>query len=78
MSYVACSLSCGTILFNKMMSFVSIGSFMNMATLSYVTAGNFTIRHEMLINKTSKPNKTSVLNFNIKIIRYFITKKNNY
>ena len=62
------NLSCGTVLFNKMMSFVSTGYFMNRATLSYVMAENFTIRHKMLIIKTTKPNQTSVLNFNIKII----------
>ena len=53
MSHAICNLSCGTILFNKMMSFVTTGS--------YVTAGHFTIRHKILINCTSKPNKTSEL-----------------
>ena len=57
------------------MSFVSTGSFMNRATLTYVTAGHFTIRHKILINKTSKPNNTSVLNFNMKIIKKKILQK---
>ena len=78
MSNITCSLSCGTILFNKMIIFVSTGSFMYRATLSYLSVESFTIRHKILINKTSQSNKTIVLNFNIKIIRHFITKKNSY
>ena len=72
MSHVMCPVA--LFFFNQMTSFVNTGSFMNRATLSYVTAGHFTKRHKTLTNKTSKPNKTSVLDFNIKIIRYFITK----
>ena len=75
MSHVTCNLSFVTLLFNKIMSFVSRKSFMNRATLCYVQAGHLTIRHKMLINKASKPNKTSVLNFNIKKLDILLQQK---